>query len=117
MKYWVHVIIVLLLGALLGQFFPWWSIAVIAAISSFLLKHKFGLAAMFGFLAGILLWGGLAFYLDVENQHILSSRMGELFGGLNSTLLIVMTGFLGGVIVSLGSMVGSALQEITSKTS
>jgi hypothetical protein len=115
MKYWIHVVIILLLGAVLGQYLPWWTIAVVAAVSSLFLKHKIAMAAMFGFLAGVLLWGGLSFYLDVENQHILSSRMGELFGGFRSTALVFLTGFLGGILLSLGSMVGAAAQELIFK--
>lgn len=115
MKYWIHVIIILLLGSLLGQYLPWWTIAIVAALSSLFLKHKFEMAAMFGFLAGVLLWGGLAFYLDVENQHLLSSRMGELFGGFSSTILVFLTGFLGGILIALGSMVGAASQELVIK--
>lgn len=112
MKYWLHVVIILLLGTLLGQYLPWWTVAIVAVLSALFLKHKFAMSAMFGFLAGVLLWGGLSFYLDVENQHILSSRMGQVFGGLTSTTLVFLTGLLGGVLVALGSMLGAALQEI-----
>lgn len=113
MKYWVHVIVILVLGVVLLPYLPWWSIAVIAAISSLLLQHKFWMAAMFGFMGGVLLWGGLSFYLDVENHHILSTRMGEVLGGISSTLLIVLTGFIGGLIVALGSVLGAAVKEVT----
>ena len=116
MKYWIHLMIIVILGWLLGSSLPWWTISILAIVSAFVLKHKFGLSAMFGFLAGFILWAGLALYLDVENQNILSSKIGELFGGVNSTILIAGTGLLGGILVALGSMIGAAGREIVSKT-
>lgn len=112
MKYWIHLVIILVGGCLLGNLMPWWMISIIAVLSAFLLKHKFGMSAMFGFLSGFILWAGLALYLDVENQHILSAKVGELFGGINATLLVAITGVIGGIIVALGSVVGASARDL-----
>ncbi|GLR15781.1 hypothetical protein [Portibacter lacus] len=112
MKYWTHLIIIIALGYFLGQWLPWWMISIVAIMSAFLLKHKFGLSVMFGFLAGFVLWAGFSLYLDVENQSILSPKIGLLFGGLSSTAVIAVTGLIGGLIVAMGSAVGAAIREV-----
>ncbi len=111
MKYWIHLILIVVLGCLLGQWLPWWSVAPIGVISAFLLRTKFWLSGMFGFLAGFILWACVAFYLDVENRHLLSSKLGPLFGGLTGLSLSAIGGLIGGLLASLGSLLGSSLRN------
>lgn len=91
---------------------PWWIIAFISLGSAFFLTPKSSTSTMFGFLAGFLLWAGVAFFLDVENQHILSTKIGLLFGGLGSTILVSITGLIGGILAMLGSYIGSNLRTV-----
>ncbi len=110
MKYWLHSILIIVLGFILLSFIPWWTIAVIALVSAYLLKLKSWNALLFGLLAGILLWGGYAFFLDVENQHLLSSKVGSLFGGLGSIAMVSLSALLGGLLAALGSFTGASFR-------
>lgn len=115
MKYWIHAIIIIIVSFLLSYFLPWWNIALVAVVSSFMLRLKQWTALLFGLLAGFILWAMVSFYIDIENQSILSSRIGNLLGGLGPIALIAVTGLLGGLIAALGSLAGASIRSLIKK--
>ena len=98
-------------------FFPWWSIAVVAFIVAFFIPQKAFISFLAGFAAIFLLWGVLATWIDMQNQHILSEKVAHILP-LNgsSYLLILLTSFIGALVSGFGSMTGSLLKS-TMKTS
>jgi branched-subunit amino acid ABC-type transport system permease component len=86
--------------------------SIIALLSAYVYNLRFWLSALYGLLAGFLLWGLAAFYIDIENHQILSSKIGEMFGGINSITLIMITGLVGGFLTALGSMTGSSIRAL-----
>jgi len=97
----------LIAGYIGHQFLPWWSIAAIAALLSFIFHVKVKLSFWAGFLAAALLWGGYAAVIDAANEGILSARIGNLFGGVSGFMLLVMTGIIGGIFGGMGALTGS----------
>lgn len=112
MKSLLFIISILIIGFIGQQFLPWWSIALIAGILSFIFSLRVGISFWVGFLAVALLWGGYAGYLSVLNEGILATRMGKVFGGMNGTLLIIVTGVLGGIFGGLGALTGSLGRQL-----
>jgi hypothetical protein len=94
-----------------GIWFPWWVIAPTAALVSFLSGLGQGRAFLIAFLAGLLLWGGLAFYMDLQNEGILSQQIGVLFQGLPSIALTLISAVLGACTAGLGGWSGAALRQ------
>ena len=92
---------VLALGLLCIWGLPWWAIVPIGLLAGWFFKPSFGA----GFLAGFLLWGVPALVLDRGNDGILSARVGQLFQGLGSWTLILITGLIGGILASLSVLV------------
>ncbi len=65
-----------------------------------------------GFLALFLLWAGWAFWIDLENNSILSERVIRLFPlPHNSLSLILLTGFLGGLINGMAMLTGDIFRR------
>ncbi len=65
------------------------------------------------FVAIFILWCILAFMADNANEHILSKKVAEilpLHG--NYILLIILTGFVGGLLAGMGAITGSFLRKI-----
>ena len=111
MKFISALILTVLLSFIAGLYFPWWSIAIAAFITALLIYQKSWKAFLSGFVALLLLWGGLAYWIDIKNESILSSRISQLFGiGNNSFLLIVITGKIGGLVGGFAAMSGSFLR-------
>ena len=112
MRFALFFVFTLIAGYIAHQFLPWWSIAAIAGILSFIFRLAVKVSFGAGFLAAALLWGGYASLMDVANDGILSMRIGSLFGGLNSLMLIVLTAGIGGIFGGLGALTGSLGREL-----
>ena len=112
MRFFVAFILTTLLSFIAGLYFPWWSIAIIAFLVALLVHQRAGMSFASGFSALLLLWSGLASWINTENENILSARIGELLGiGNNPFLLILITGVIGGLVGGLGAMSGSFLRS------
>jgi hypothetical protein len=110
MRFTVSTILIALLSFAAGLYLPWWSIALVAFLVTFFIWMKPWMAYLSGFLAGLLLWALLALWIDVQNDHILSGRMANLFPlGGSSALLILVTGLLAAIIGGLAALSGSYL--------
>lgn len=112
MKFFVAVLLTALLSFVAGIYINlWWSFAVVAFLVALLVHQKAGKAFFSGFLSLLLLWGGLAFWIDMKNEGILSAKIAQLLPlGGSSLLLIAITAFIGGVVAGLAAMSGSYLR-------
>lgn len=94
-------------GAVVQSLLPWWAWPIFAAVLAFFLKVRPKAALLGGLIGGFLLWGGYAGLLNVQNDGILSARIGQLLGGVGGGTLVLVTGLLGGLFASLGALTGS----------
>ncbi|MDZ4795527.1 MAG: hypothetical protein SGI83_14695 [Bacteroidota bacterium] len=111
MKFFVALLLTSLLAFISGLFLPWWGIAITSLLVAVLVHQKAGKAFMAGLLGVFLLWGGLAFWIDSRNNGVLSAKTASVLPlGGNSILLIIVTGFIGGLVAGLAAMTGSYLR-------
>ena len=111
MKFLTATLLTLLLAFVSGLYIPWWGIAVVALLVAVLVHQKAGKAFLAGFLGLFLLWGGLAFWIDVSNDHVLSKKIAAILPlGGNSILLILVTALVGGLVAGFAAMSGSFLR-------
>ena len=100
------------IGYLAHQQFDWWITAVVAAGVAFFIPIK----TFHGFAVGLgafgLLWGLQAYNLNMMNQELLATKMGELFGGFKPIHLVYATSLIGGLLGSFGAMTGSLFRQI-----
>ncbi len=102
----------ILVGGAVGQsLLAWWSLPVLAALIALIFRMRPRPALLGGFLGGLFLWGGYAAILNVQNDGILSARIGTLFGGLSGGLLVLITGLFGAVFAALGAWTGALARE------
>ena len=99
------VVFMIAVGALLHQFLPWWSIWVTGLLTGLILPTEGAVKAFaVGIVGGALLWGGYAFWLNLQNEGVMASRMGELFGGQSPLTLVLLTALFGGLFGGLGTL-------------
>lgn len=105
MKTVLAIILTALLSFISGEYLPWWSVAAAAfAVSLFISQGPFA-AFLAGFLGVAGLWAGYAFWIDKANQSLLSSRVASLFPLQGDPLLLILlTGFIGGLVGGLAAM-------------
>lgn len=111
MKFLVATILTALLAFISGLFLPWWGIAITSLLVAVIIHQKAGKAFLSGWLGVFILWAGLAWWIDSKNNHILSKKIASVLPlGGNYLLLILVTGFIGGLVAGLAAMSGSFLR-------
>lgn len=112
MKLFAAIILTGLLAFVSGLYLPWWCLALAAFIVAALVHQKPGKAFLAGFSGVFLLWAGLAWWIDMKNNGVLSARIAALLPlGGSSVMLIIVTAAIGGLLAGLGAMTGSFLRS------
>jgi hypothetical protein len=114
MKFILSIVLVALVTYAIGIYgnLPWWSFVVTNLIIAIALPIK----PIQSFLAGALgvgaLWAGLAFGIDMANNHILSSKVAQILPlGGSYIALIIVTAFVGALLGGLASLTGSFVRN------
>ncbi|HLG40387.1 MAG TPA: hypothetical protein VI461_11995 [Chitinophagaceae bacterium] len=112
MKFTVAATLTALLAFAGGLWFGWWIIAVAAFVIALLVHQRTGRAFFSGFLGVFILWGAMAWWIDMKNEHVLSKKIAEVLPlGGNSLLLIFVTALIGGLVAGVGAISGSYLRS------
>src|SRR5882757_2956059 len=99
MKFITAIILTALLSFAGGLWFSWWIIAIAAFIIALLVHQKAGKAFLAGAIGVFLLWGALAWWIDMKNEHLLSKKIAAVLPlGGSSFLLILVTAIIGGLV-------------------
>ncbi len=111
MKFFVSLILTVFLSFAACLYLPWWSIAIAAFLIAALIPQRPGRAFLTGFIALLLLWGGLSFWLSSRNDHILAHKISLIVLKMdNPYLLILATGVIGGLVAGMAALTGSFLR-------
>lgn len=111
MRFLLAILLTATLSFIAGKFLPWWNIAVISFLVALLIHQNIGAAFLSGAIGIFLLWGILAFWIDTQNNSILSHKIAELFHlGGSSILMIIVTAFIGGLVGGFAAMSGSSVR-------
>lgn len=112
MKFLLATLLTALLSFVAGLYTPWWSLAVVSFLVALLIKQGYGRAFLSGFTGIFLLWGFLAFWIDLQNEHVLSQKIARVLPlGGSALLLILVTAFIGAVVGGFAAMSGSSLRS------
>jgi hypothetical protein len=112
MKFIVSIVLIALLSLAACLYLPWWSIAVIAFIVAAAIPQKPGKAFLAGFIALFLLWGGLAWFISSNNDHILAHKVSLLILKQDSPgILVTITAFIGALVAGLAALSGSFVRR------
>ena len=111
MKFLTATLLTSLLAFISGLFLPWWGIAITSLLVALLVHQKAGKAFLAGMLGVFLLWVGLAWWIDMKNNGVLSKKVAVVLPlGGNALLLILLTGIVGGLVAGMAAMSGSFLR-------
>jgi hypothetical protein len=110
--FWYRILICIVVSATIQLVAPWWSLIPVAMLIGFATAPMNKSPFLAGFLALFLLWAGWAFWIDLENNSILSERVIRLFPlPHNSLSLILLTGFFGGLINGMAMLTGDIFRR------
>lgn len=103
----ITILSIIVLGYFVQPLTPWWSLTIIALLVAVSLKLSPAKGALAGFLAGLMLWGGVALLQSLANQGLLADRIGTMLGGVPGGLVPLVSGLIGGTTACLGALLGS----------
>lgn len=109
MKFILTVVAIGIAAFFLQSLLPWWIGIIPAGLGVIAVHFKPGKAFLTGFLGVGLAWFFEALVLDINNDGVLSARVGELFGSLPGWSLLIITATVGALLGGLGSFTASAL--------
>ncbi len=113
MKFIVSLFLIALISFAAGLYLPWWSIAIAAFLVSLLIYQKPSVAFITGFAALFILWGGLAWFKSLANDHILAHRIAMLILKSDSPgTLIFITTLIGAITAGLAALTGSLIRRL-----
>ena len=116
MKFLVALLLTTLLAFIAGLYLPWWSIAIVGIVVALLVHQRAYKAWLSGFFGVFLLWAGLAWWIDMKNNGVLSKKIASVLPlGGNSTILILVTAVLGALVAGFAAMSGSYLRSSKSR--
>lgn len=113
MRFLLATLLIAALSFIIGIYLSWWALAVVAFAVAMLLPQSDGRSFGAGFLAIFLLWGALAFWIDFNNNSLLSQKIAQLFPlGGSSVLMILTTAFVGALVGGFAAWSGSSLRRL-----
>lgn len=112
MKLIKHLLLVLVFGFAMGQFLPWWNVALAGALAAIILDSSFRDGFLGGFLGIFLLWSGMALLISWETGSPLPDRVAALLPfGFAGFGLSLFSGLVGGLVAGLAGLAGVSLRR------
>ncbi len=110
MKFLVTIALIALISFVIGLWLDWWSIGIAAFLVTVFIRQSPVKSFLSGFIALFLLWGGMAWWIDMQNEQVLSHKIAALlpFGG-SSFLMILVTAMIGALVAGFAALAGSFL--------
>ena len=105
------VVLITVLSAAAEYFFPWWTVAVVAFLVVLAMAFRPGKGFLAGFLGVLILWLIISLIKDFSNEHILSTRMAELFSLPAGLLFIIVASLIGGLVGGLAGWSGAVVRK------
>lgn len=113
MKNWIFLLVPI---TVFSWITPWIAMPIITMLWAIFTEGKILHKTLGSFIMVYIYWLVYAGVLDFQNQHILSTRMAQLFSIQNSILLLVLTGLVGGITAALAAWSGSLIQQVVYKS-
>jgi hypothetical protein len=110
----VKLAIIAILSLVLTFFLPWYTPFIICFLTGLILSNKPGNNFLAGLLGIALFWLSYALFLDIKNDHVMSTKIADLFSEklqteITGAVLIMITTFLGALLGGLSAMAGAMI--------
>ncbi|WP_339624352.1 hypothetical protein [uncultured Winogradskyella sp.] len=113
----INFVLTLFLAVISSLFTPWWSVMIVAFATALFVPLKRTSVFFIPFLAIFLFWAIYSFILSSSNDYTLAKRISVLLTlGGNPYVLIVLTGFIGGLAAGVSAILGKQIHLILKKT-
>jgi hypothetical protein len=118
MKFLVSIILTALLSFAAALFFDWWIIAVCAFIVALIIHQNAFYTFLSAFLALFILWAVQSYFIDTQNEHLLSTKVATILPLRGSYIAVILVAALiGGLVAGMAALTAHfARKQPESKT-
>jgi hypothetical protein len=110
-------LIVLILSFASGYFLPWWVVAIAAFLTALIIGKTPLQSFWSGFAAIFIGWTVLALFKSIPNDHILASKVVQLFPLPHNWIwLLLITAIIGGLVGGMSALSGVLLKRALAKS-
>ncbi len=114
-NFFICLVFVAVISAILQQFLPWWIIALSGFIAGYTIKQPTLQAFASGFAAIFLLWIVYAYMLSHGNDDLLAKKVAMLLPLKGHvSLLFLVTGIIGGLVSGTATLTGRLAATLNS---
>lgn len=114
--FFIKLFSILIVSFIATLFLPWYTPFIVCFLVGLIFSNHKGnnfIAGLFG--VGIF-WLGYSLFLDISNEHLLSSKIAALFSDklktdITSGVLVMITTFLGALLGGLSAMAGAMITD------
>ena len=107
-RFFIQIIIIVILASVMELLLPWWSIAIAAFVGGYLFRTEANFIA--GFLSIALLWLIHSVIIDISASTQLTEKVAAIFM-MPKAALFSLTAVIGGLVGGFAAMAGSALRK------
>jgi hypothetical protein len=108
-----NLIFTIILAYVLSLYLPWWSVMLATVISGYLIPLKKGSVFFIPFIAIALLWMIQSYIIGQANDFVLAKKIATLLSLQgNATLLLLVTGIIGGLAAGISGILGKQISTI-----
>lgn len=107
-----NIILLVAFVLITSYFLPWWSTAIVAFLWGLIINPNSKQGALILFFTLFFIWVGVALYLNLNNNELMSQRMAEILKVGSPWVLILITGMIGGLVGLLPGMAGIFLRKL-----
>lgn len=109
MRFFLSLLLTMVLAFLAGLYLPWWSIAPAAFLPPLLLRLRPGTGFLSGFAAIFILWGSLSLWINAANESLLAEKVARILPlGGSAALLILVTALVGALVGGTAGLAGGS---------
>ncbi len=112
MKKLLYILACGVLPALASFILPWYSIAIIPFIISYVLNMPPRVAFWGAFTGVAIYWLIAALMKDIPNNHVLSGMVAKVLFVQDYRALLAVTALIGGLVGGLGALSGAYMYEV-----
>lgn len=113
MKNNISYILALSAGSVISAYyFPWWSVAIVSGLLSFLYEHYRLKAVILSFGTVSVLFTIIAMFMNFSSDSKIVEMISAVFKNVGVMNLYFITGLLFGITAALGSWTGSSLRYL-----
>ncbi len=108
---WLVIVLMLIGVTVAGLFGPWWAPGICVVLLAMLLKLPVKQSIWIGACSILLVFTVMSIFMLGKDESGLIGKTGALLGGLSSTMMVLVTGLMGGITGMLSGWLGSSLAK------